>query len=474
MKFLSLFNKKKKTRVGFTLIEAMFVLFIFSLITITFYSIFSTGSKMIIESKNKLKATSLANEKMEIIKSLDYSQIGIVDSGYISGDIPSFEEKTVSGKTFYVFSSVVYIDNPYDGIEGEDPDDSRPADSKRVTLKVAWENDVNTKKAISFVSDFAPPGVEGSTTGGTLVVKVIDKDSNGISGLNVNIKNSSLNINENLETNSNGGVSLPGIPTDNNDYQISISKSGYFSISTLPPYPAATFNPVYVHASVTEGEKNIYSIITDKVSDLVLKTEDPFGNSVSNIAYNLEGGIRKGDTLEVVVDKETVTPSEPVYYFDENLNSGSEGKNEITDISYGNYDFTFSDTSSSYEFIKMFPASTSLNDNTKFSLEPGTTTEVKAIFADKNINSLLATISDNNTASVIKNASVRLFNLSLPEPYDATILTDDSGMAYFPSSLPELVAGTYSLEVQASGYQNKSATVVIDKYTKSNINLETE
>lgn len=457
-------SSKEKTKIrGFTLIESMVVLLIFSLITVTFYSVFTKGGQLIIESKNRLKATALANEKMEIIKSLDYAQIGIDGSGYIGGDIPGSEEQTVSGKTFYIFSSVTYIDNPFDGEEGEDPDDSNPADSKRVTIKVAWENDINTAKAVSFVSDFAPPGVEGATGGGTLVVKVINKDANGISEANVNIKNDDLNIDENLTTNSNGGVSLPGAPEDGNDYEISISKSGYFSISSLPVYPISTFYPAYTHASVTEGERNIITIITDRLTNLTLKTEDPFGNSIQNISYNLEGGIVKGHFSSV-----------PIYYYDENLNSGSTGENEINNLSYGDYTFSFSDTSSNYDFIKMHPFSTLLNDRTKFNLEPNTETEEKAIFADKNINSLLVSVLDSAEAFPIKNASVRLSNSSLPIPYDITIATDDFGFAYFPNALPELAAETYNLEIQASGYQTKNETVAIDKYVKTEIKLDVE
>ncbi len=462
------FGKKEKIKfaTGFTLIEALVVLFIFSLIATTFYSIFSSGTSLIIEAKNKLKATSLANEKMEIIRSLDYSQVGIVDSGYIDGDIPSFEEKNLSGKTFFIFSSVSYVDNPYDGSEGEDPDDDRPADFKRVAIKVAWENDINTKKAVFFASDFAPPGVEENISGGTLVIKVLNRDSEGIAGASVNVSNSALGINENFITNSNGGVSLPGIPADGKDYQISVSKTDYFSISTLPPYPDSTFNPVYEHASITDGEKNIYSIVTDRTSDLTLQTKDSFGNTVQGIAYNLTGGIIKSNSID--------SPPVPNYYYSENLNSGSGGENKIEDLGYGNYVFSFSDPSSNYEFIKVLPFDAPLNDKAKFNIEPGTSVEEKAIFADKNINSLLVTVLDSTNFLPIKNASVRLHNLSLSEPYDVTLMTDDFGLAFFPVSLPELISETYSMEAKASGYQDKNESVVINKYTKSELKMDAE
>lgn len=439
------------------------VVFIFSLIVVSFYSLFSVGTKYIIESKNRLSAASVANEIMEIIRSMDYAQIGTT-TGYINGDIPSFQEKTVDGKTFFVFSSVVYVDDPYDGTEDGSPDDDRPADYKRVIIKVAWENNIETEKSVDFVSDFAPPGVEENIGGGTLVVKVLNKNSEGIDQASVNVKNSGLGIDESFTTDSNGGVSLPGITADGNDYEITISKSGYFSIATLPPYPTSTFYPVYVHASVTEGNKNIYSITTDQISDLLLKTEDPFGNPVGSVSYNLKGGIRKGDTAE--------DPSTPIFYYDQNLNSGTDGENQINDISYGGYTFSLSSVGESYEFLKMFPYDSSLNDKTKFILNPGVSLEERAIFVDKNLNSVLITVLDSGSSQPVKNASVRVFNLSLPEPYDVTLTTDDFGMAYFPNSLPELVAGSYDIEISASSYQNKTDLVVVDKYTKKEINID--
>ncbi len=455
---------------GFTLIEALLVLFIFSLIVVTFYSLFSVGTKHILESKFRLGATAVANERVEIVRSLEYSQIGTTD-GYISGDIPSSDQVTVDGRNFYIFSSVVYIDDPYDGIEDGTPDDSTPTDYKRVTIKVAWENDINSARSVTFTSDFAPPGVEENMGGGTLVIKVMNNSSEGISGASVQVKNDDLGITENLTTDSNGGVSLPGIPADGNDYEISVSKSSYFSIDTLPPYPTSTFYPVYVHASVTENNKNIYSITTDEVSDVTLKTEDPFGSTVQNIDFNLKGGIKKGDTIDNPPDY----PAAPIFYYEQDLDSGSSGENSLSDISYGSYILSpIAASESDYEFIKMVPYDTILNDKTRFIVDPGVNITEKAIFADKNINSALITVLDSSSSLPVKGASVRLYNLSLPTPYDATLTTDDFGMVYFPSTLPELSVNStdYSIEASASGYDDKSDSMTISDYTKKELNID--
>jgi type II secretory pathway pseudopilin PulG len=462
-------SQKSKAWHGFTIIEAMVVIFIFALITVTFYSLFSAGTRYIIESKNRLGAIAVANERMEVVRSLDYNQIGTTD-GYISGDIPSYEQLTVSGKTFFIFSSVQYIDDPFDGQEDGSPDDTRPNDYKRVGIKVAWENDINTIRASTLVSDFAPPGVEESIGGGTLIVKVLNKKSEGIQDATVHIENSGLGISENFMTDSNGGISLSGVPADGNDYEITISKNGYFPISSLPTYPTTSFYPTYAHASVTDGAKNIYSITTDKTSNITLNTADFFGTTINNIGYNLAGGIRKGDTLDDPPDN----PTSPIYYYDENLNSGSNGENNISDVSYGTYTFSFTGSSSNYEFIKMSPYDSTLNNKNKFSVEPGINSEVTAIFADKNVRSALLTILDSSNSLPIKEASVRLFNLALPTPYDVTLNTDEFGMVFFPESLPELESATYDIEVKTDGYQDKSDAITVTNLAKKEIQIDPE
>jgi len=466
---LVFFRKKtKKQKKGFTVIESIVALFLFSVIAVTFYSLFSTGTSRINETKKRIGAVAVASERMEIVRSLNYDEIGISGSGYISGDIPASDEVTVDRLKYYIFSSVYYVDDSYDGVLGEDPDDESPADYKRVVIKVSWENDENSNKAVTLVSDFSPPGVEESTGGGTLIVKVLDKDSTGIPGFDVHIENDGLSIDENLVTDSNGGISLPGIPADGNNYEISVSKNGYFSIATLPSYPTTAFLPAYVHASVTEGVRNIFSITTDQQADLTLRTRDEFGNSVPNIAYNLNGGIREGDTIDDPPDN----PTEPVYYFDQDLNSGAGGENTAEGISFGDYTFSWNDTGGNFEFVKMDPADVTVSDKTQFSVEPGSETMETAVFADKNINSLLVTVTDSVDFDSVIGASVRLSNLSLPEPYDMTLITDDFGMAYFPAALPELVAETYDINVQADGYTEVNDTATISALTKKEIEMD--
>jgi len=102
--------KKTETSKGFSLIEGLVLLFIFSLITVTFYSLISVGTRYIVDAKNRLGAVSLADEKMEIVRNLAYANVGTV-SGEVGGNIPQDEDVTENAHTYHVSTLVEYVDD---------------------------------------------------------------------------------------------------------------------------------------------------------------------------------------------------------------------------------------------------------------------------------------------------------------------------------------------------------------------------
>ena len=170
-------NIKKHKNHGFTLIEALIFLFIFSIITVTFYSVITLGTGYILESKNKLAALALANEKMEIIRNLNYDDIGTT-TGIPSGSITESEDVVSGGKTFHVKTIVQFIDDALDGVL---PADSMPDDYKKVKITVSWEGVKGATRSVYLVSGFTPPGLEVNSGDGILVINIINGAGVGIS-----------------------------------------------------------------------------------------------------------------------------------------------------------------------------------------------------------------------------------------------------------------------------------------------------
>ena len=100
MQYLS---QRRWHRRGFTLIEALVFLFLFALITTVFFQTFAYGTALIQQSKNRLGAIALANQKMEIVRSLDYDNIGTI-SGIPAGDIAQDETVQVNNMHYEAVS----------------------------------------------------------------------------------------------------------------------------------------------------------------------------------------------------------------------------------------------------------------------------------------------------------------------------------------------------------------------------------
>lgn len=444
---------------GFTLIEALALLFIFSVVTLTFYEVFRLGTYQINEAKNRLGATALANEKMEIIRNFDYDAIGAT-SGTPTGNIPSVETVSVNTKTYTVRTNISYIDDPFDGTSAASTD-SVANDYKRVGIAVSW-GDGGVDQAVALVSFFAPQGIEALVSGGTLAMSALSSQGAAVSGATVRVVNNAISptLDQSGVTGSDGIVSWPGMKASNQTYQLTVSKSGYYTAYTYPPYPTSSFYPVDVYGSVVDGTYNQKSIILDKVSQLTMRIKTPPGNDSSGtimpgVQFNLMGGRRIGNT--------TATPPVAVYDFSQDVTSGADGSYVFADRSPGNYTFTLSDTSR-YQLVRLNPIGTTQSE---FSLLPDTTPEIVAYVADKQIPSALITVTDQSTGAPVSGVTVSLANTTLG--YAAIDSTDAYGQVYFPSTNPtgqasQLTASTtYDISITgATGYSDYTGTIHVN------------
>jgi type II secretory pathway pseudopilin PulG len=454
-------TKNNKNKSGFTLIEALVFLFIFTIVTMTFYSVATTGLRYISETKKRLGASALANEKMEIARNLDYANVGTV-GGFVPGNIPQTETVDVNTVRYYVFTSVDYFDDPFDGTNGGSPNDTAANDYKKVTIRVAWENNVLSQKSVSLVSTFPPPGLEASVPQGTFSINVLDNTGAGISDAEVHIVNASKGIDTVKITDSTGNILITGAAPGTQAYTLDVSKSGYYPVQTYPPYPTTPlFNPTDINASVVANSVNMKALITDRYADLNIYTKDPFGNSIPNILFSLTGGKKIGTLVS--------SPTTDKYAYEGNLNSGSGGNSSLSNQSSGSYIFTFTDPMTDYQFLKLDAGQAK---NNIFSAVPNATTNVNAIFLDKSINSLLVTVINDGDGSFVDGAAVQLKNDTIP--FDVTVTTDKYGQAYFPTALPELEGADYDLKITAAGFDENNSTVTVNNLTVRNINLTSD
>ena len=127
----------KYDKKGFSILEVVAATFIFSIVTITIYGSFSAGMKSLAQSKHRIAATKLANEKMEIIRNMPYSDVG-TQGGVPEGSL--IQEETIwrSNQKFNVRTNVIYVDDVLDGVAGGTPNDTVSRDYKEARIEVTW------------------------------------------------------------------------------------------------------------------------------------------------------------------------------------------------------------------------------------------------------------------------------------------------------------------------------------------------
>jgi type II secretory pathway pseudopilin PulG len=459
------------TKKGFTLIEALALLFLFSVITTSFYQAWSLGTQHMLDARNRLGATALANQKMEMVRSLDYDIIGTKSwngsswvYGIPGGDILEDEEMQASNATYQVHTAIRYIDDPYDGTFGGSPNDLAPTDYKAVRIAVSWGTGGPSREVVTFAT-VSPDGVESASNTGVLSINVLNAAGDGIPNATVRVVNTALGVDFTDITDATGNLMRPGAAPGTQNYEIIVTKSGYYGVQTYPASPVSSFDPLDLHASVAVAAVNQKSLVMDESADITIVTEDPFGTAIPDIDFSLEGGRQLGIGI-------SPDPVEPVYAFSLTDDTGGSGSVTYSDESYGRYVFTLDAAETGYEVFHT-------SDETAVTKEvvdvlPGEIKTATIILLDKTFGSLLVTVKDAATETGIVGASVHLTNVLLG--YDATVPTNENGQAFFPVSAPALVAGTYDIETTATGYVTDTGTEAVSENAlgKKVINLVAE
>ncbi len=443
---------------GFTLIEAVLFLFLFTVITLAFYQTWAAATKHIVNVKNRLGAVAVANQQIEIVRSIIFDDIGTT-TGIPVGTLSEYQTLSVNNSQYTVHTLVQFVDDATDGTLGSG--DIAPNDYKKVTITVSWGAG-GTNEQVSATSLFSLDGVESVAAGtGILSVNVLDTSGSGISGATVIITNGSVApaVNITATTDSNGNLSFPGAPESVQGYEIVVSKSGYYSNTTYPPYPTSAFNPVNIHATVVAGSLTAETLIIDELSSIQFATEDPFGADVPDTNFDITGGLVIG-----------TDPSDgsSVYEYTDALSTDGSGEESIDDRTTGEYTVALDPGETTHKYIRLEPEETTFGT---INLSPGTDQAVTMVLADKAFSSALITAVNQADSTPVAGASVKLSNTTLS--YDVTVVTDSYGQAFFPDVNTPLVAGDYDVEISATGFDTEigSITVVGDKLEEDEFQL---
>lgn len=385
---------------GFTLLEVVVSIGIFGILVGVVFSVYTLIINQVNLYREKTTVSYLAGQYMEIARNLAYSKIGTTQ-GNPHGDLPDLPNALTlnfGGNNYKVYYAVSYVDDPADGtiLAGTD---LAPTDYKQIKLYI---NNTKTNVTASFLTNVAPKGLEGLTSGGALNISVINAVGQPVPGATIHITNTQTNPTYDITRTSdaNGNWIEVGLPGSANSYHITATKTGY---STDQTYPVSVANPSPIKADSTilVGQVTQVSFSIDALSSLYILTLNQTCLPLSNINIGIKGSKIIG------------IPS--VLKFDNAYTSNSEGRVSLENIEWDVYTPGIGEVN--YMIYGSFPIQ-------QVNLMPGTEQNFRLILGPATQNSLLVTVKDASTGNAVEGATVNLKSNSLS--YDQTKISGGS------------------------------------------------
>lgn len=369
---------------GVTLVEAVIAIAVFTIIGVGSYNSLIAAMKVVRTAREVVTMTALANEHIETIRNLPFEDVGIV-AGVPSGLIPHTQTRTHSGRDYDIITTIRNIDDPFDGIIGETPNDLSPADYKMVEVEMQCPTCPNVQQLI-FNTYVAPLALETTSTNGSLFVEVLDASGFPVQGADVHIENNAeipaIIIDD--VTNNSGLLqvvdTIPGVEA----YEVTVSKAGYSSAQTYAVGEPANPNPKKPHSTVALQTLTEISLTIDKTSSLDVSSINSSCGAVGGIDFDLEGGTLIGTGPDV-------------YNYSAPHTTDGSGELQLADMQWGTYNLTLTDgTYYLAGTIPLFP----------LALNPDIDQPVTLVVENASPNGLLVTVHDGATDLPLSNAEV--------------------------------------------------------------------
>lgn len=257
---------------GFSFIDTIVGVALFLIVFVSLAGVFRVSIGVVAHSKARVGAVAVAQERIELIRSLSYDDIGTI-GGTVPGGLAQEEDIALNGVSYHRRTFINYVDSDRDGLEDND-ENGIPTDYKVVKVEVTWDID-GGEKSIAAITHAMPPGIETQSGGGTLKLQVFDALLAPMQGALIHIENTTLSppVSTDVYTNEDGRVFFPGSPSGNG-YDITVRKEGY-SVDGTHGVSAALPTPVPGHLSVLEGETTEASFQIDTVASLEIATWFP-------------------------------------------------------------------------------------------------------------------------------------------------------------------------------------------------------
>ncbi|MDD5144644.1 MAG: hypothetical protein PHW72_00715 [Candidatus Pacebacteria bacterium] len=454
-----------QTSKGFSFIDVLVGISLMLIVFLGIFGAYQLGLRVILQSKNRITATAIANQKIEIIRNLPYRDIGTTPHSIDEpeGNISQTETTIRNNVEYSIETRIAYVNDCFDGPQNSEcptapSSDSCPRDYKRATVGVSWRNP--KPGSVSLTTDISPKSLnqeEEECTGeaaGVLSVTVFNALGQAVDSPLIEIidPDSEMVLSFSQPISGNHDFVFPS-----GTYKVKVSKNNY---NTSQTYGAGDVyqgqiiaEPLKSHPSVYEGDLTEIGFSIDQVGSFMIETRgtaDQGYPPIHDVLFRMTGS-------QTVGNKED---GSPIYkYSGDHLTNGTADIT-ISGLEWDSYNF-FVD-SSSYELIG-FESPLGSTTTQPVTLLPDENKELRLIL--KAENTLNATVRDASSSQPVFGAGVRLYQTGLG--YDEIQPTNASGTTLF---LP-LQAEIYNFEIEALGYASSSGSVSVLGDDDLNINL---
>lgn len=275
---------------GFSLVEAVIVAGLSALVFGALFASFQYSLKLINESRARLSAMSVANDRLEYIRSLPYDDVGVI-AGFPAGNIPQTGTSTLNGIEFQERVRIDYVDDPADATSTADTN-GITTDYKQVRVEYTWWIG-NATSSLAMTSYITPRSIETNVGGGTARINVLDADSTPLTGAEVRLIGSSSTFPYDVTnyTDASGAAIFP-VPADSGYQAVVTASLSGDQYSTDGTYEATTTNPNPIVApfAVLESDVSTLTFQIGALSDLELDLyTDITEGSMTEEFPNLDG-----------------------------------------------------------------------------------------------------------------------------------------------------------------------------------------
>jgi type II secretory pathway pseudopilin PulG len=276
---------------GFTLIDVLVGTALMLIVFLGIFGAYQLGIKVIGQSKNRISATAIATQQMELIKNLPYESVGVKNS-FPDGVLEPLTSTFQNGIEYIIETRVDFVIDPADGLAY--PEDECPNDYKKVEVKVSFGGKFPGE--VKMVTDMAPKNLaqECAISGGIISVAVFDALGIMVPSPLIEVRDPATDqtIKSALPPSGQHYFSLA-----TSTYKIVVSKEGYSSERTYGPEEIAS--PEKPHVIVLEDQITEVSFSIDKISNFSVDTLSPWGQGIFSDSFLGDSKIAELNNVEL-------------------------------------------------------------------------------------------------------------------------------------------------------------------------------